>query len=72
MAPIATISGSRSGVSSPGGVAVDGAGGIYVTDTYRNSVTVYAAAFLGYGAPISAIRGANTRIDRPFGVAVAP
>jgi hypothetical protein len=42
-APLATITGSNTGLSSPYDVAVDGSGKIYVANANGNSVTVYAA-----------------------------
>jgi len=41
VAPIATISGSSTGLADPYGIAVDSSGNIYVADEGSNSVTLY-------------------------------
>ncbi len=74
VAPIATISGSNTGLTYPTGVAVDSSGNIYVADYYALSVFVYpplgsSTGFLNE-APIAAISGDNTGLYLPTGIAV--
>jgi len=72
-APIATISGSSTSLSSPQGVAVDSSGKIYVTNASA-SVTVYPPLGSSTGllneAPIATISGTNTGLTSPFGIAL--
>jgi len=75
VAPIATISGMATGLSSPSGIALDAHGNIYVTNLYAtapvgNSVTVYAAGANGNAAPIATIIGGNTGLENPNGIAL--
>jgi sugar lactone lactonase YvrE len=70
VAPIRTIAGPATGLSTPEGVALDSAGNLYVANMGANTITVYAAAGLGDVAPIRTIAGANTRLDQPAGLAI--
>src|ERR1700678_3743842 len=79
VAPIATISGSRTGLSYPLGIALDSSGNIFVTNTYtgntrgsppNSSVTVYRAGSNGNATPIAVIAGENTDLDYPQGIAL--
>lgn len=75
--PIQTISGSATLLSDILGIAVDGAGNIYVSNGAANgsgaeSVDVFAANANGNVAPLRTISGALTGIDHPYGVAVDP
>jgi sugar lactone lactonase YvrE len=49
--PIATISGSNTGVNFPYGIAVDSSGKIYVANSYPSSMTVYPALGSSTGLP---------------------
>jgi 6-phosphogluconolactonase (cycloisomerase 2 family) len=71
-APLATITGSNTGLSGPWGVALDASGKIYVVNNFGSSVTVYAANPSGTvdEAPLATIAGNNTGLDGPTGVAV--
>src|SRR6266545_1998827 len=53
--PTATIAGFATGLSSPFGIARDGAGNIYVTNASNNSITVYAARASGNATPTATI-----------------
>ncbi len=73
--PYATISGAGTGLNSPGGIAVDSGGNLYVTNDGSvnggaDSVTVYAAGANGNAAPSATISGGATGLDVPFGVAI--
>lgn len=75
VAPSATISGFRSGIVVPDGVAVDSDGDIYVANeatlqgrklSYQSgSVTIYAPGSKGDAAPAATIAGAGTELVEP-------
>jgi DNA-binding beta-propeller fold protein YncE len=80
-APIATISGSNTGLFDPAGIAVDSSGKIYVADTGGGesdgsgsaigpSVFIYAAGSTGNVAPSATISGSSTGLGCPAGVAL--
>ncbi len=80
-APIATISGSTTGLSEPYGIALDSSRNIYVTgyntNTGYQSVSVYPALGSSTGlldeAPIATISGNNgniTGLNEPVGIAL--
>jgi hypothetical protein len=68
--PIQDISGSKTGLSMPFGVAVDGSGNIYVTNNGEDSIDIYAAGATGNVAPIRQIIGAPYHY--PKGIAIDP
>ncbi|MGQ0548671.1 MAG: beta-propeller fold lactonase family protein [Armatimonadota bacterium] len=73
IAPIRTISGGATGLNGPSGVALDGAGNLYVANFSpfpipSHSVTVYAAGANGNVAPIRTISGAATGLNMPADV----
>ncbi len=74
VAPIATISGSDTGLETPIGIALDSSGKIYVADYSAKSVFVYSALGTSTGpvneAPIATLSGSNTKLVFPFGIAV--
>jgi len=70
--PSATISGARTGLDSPAGVALDSRGNIYVANAGRYgvgrhdfpaSIRIYSAGSNGDVPPISTITGSNTGLD---------
>jgi hypothetical protein len=72
-APIATITGSNTGLNDPAGVALDASGRIYVSnDGGTPSITVYAASPSGTmnEAPLATIAGTNTFLSDPIGLSV--
>jgi sugar lactone lactonase YvrE len=75
-APLATITGSNTGLAEPTGVAVDAAGRIYVTNAVggagNGSITVYAANPSGTlnEAPLATIYGIFIGLNNPSGVAL--
>jgi 6-phosphogluconolactonase (cycloisomerase 2 family) len=72
--PLATITGSSTGLNRPYGVAVDAGGRIYVANqaTAAQSVTVYGANPSGTvnEAPVATIAGSNTGLVNPAGLAI--
>ncbi len=71
--PIRTISGSKTGLVSSAGIAVDAGKNMYVTNFMNPGeyfVTVYAAGARGNAAPIRTIRGSNTGLHGPRGIAL--
>ena len=69
-APIATITGSNTGLMSPEGIAVDSTSGdIFVADSTAASVFEYSAGSNGNVAPSATISGANTGLMSPKGIA---
>lgn len=83
VSPINTISGDRTDLWFPYGVALDTSGKIYVTnnasmggrfgapeDEYEDRVTVYLAGAKGNIAPVARIAGKETGIGQPRGIAL--
>jgi len=78
IAPTATISGVKTGLAYPTGIAVDSGGNIYVGNFYTantkgeifSSVTVYSAGSKGNARPIAVISGDNTSFYYPQGMAL--
>src|SRR2546427_70484 len=69
-APAATIAGGNAGLNSAFGIALDGAGNIFVTNQGSNSITVYAAGASGNATPTATIAGGNTGLHSPAGIAL--
>ena len=69
-APVASISGSNTGLSNPNGIALDYAGNIYVGN--QNAIAIFAAVPAGASnvAPIVTISGSNTGLSGIMGLAV--
>lgn len=63
--------GSRTLLSKPQDIAVDGTGRLYVTNL-GGSVTVYAPGATGNGAPVARIAGSRTRLSQPHGIVIDP
>lgn len=69
-APIKTLIGASTGLSSPNEVALDDNGLMYVPNAFNNTVTVYTANWSdGDTAPIKTLSGASTGLNGPQGVA---
>jgi sugar lactone lactonase YvrE len=69
--PIQQISGSKTGLNIPTGIALDASRNIYVANfVYPGSVTIYAAGANGNVTPIRTIAGSNTGLNRPDGIAL--
>lgn len=60
VAPVATISGSNTGLSNPWAVAIDASGKIYVLDRNAPSVLVFAAGANGNVSPVATITSGFT------------
>jgi hypothetical protein len=67
--PIQDISGSKTGLSAPFGVAVDGSGNTYVTNI-DDVITVYAPNATGNEKPTRTILGPE--YHQPKGIAISP
>jgi len=64
--PSATIAGSSTGLSSPGAIALDSSGNIYVANyASAGSIVIFAAGTNGNIAPTAAISGSNTELIFP-------
>jgi len=70
VAPIAEISGSKTGLDGPQFIAVDSNGYIYVTNLYAYSVTIFSPGSNGNVAPHATIKGPRTELNEPTGIAV--
>jgi DNA-binding beta-propeller fold protein YncE len=71
VAPIQTISGSKTGLDAPQGIALDPVNGdIYIANTNGKSVTVYASNANGNVAPAATISGSLTKLFAPWGIAL--
>lgn len=75
-APIYTIAGSNTGLSSPESIVLDDVGQLYVlnvtivSNVAYYSITVYAPGASGNAAPTQTITGSNTGLSNPVGMAV--
>ncbi|MDZ7577799.1 MAG: fibronectin type III domain-containing protein [Candidatus Nanopelagicales bacterium] len=68
--PDKTLVGAATGLNSPGDVAFDGSGRMYVTNYGGDSVTVYSADWAdGDTGPVKTLAGAATGLNAPVGVA---
>jgi hypothetical protein len=67
-APVATISGSRTGLNNPASAAVDPAGDLFVTNPGDGSIAEFAPGANGDVAPIATISGATD----PVGLTLDP
>lgn len=72
LAPVATISGSNTDLStktSPFGIALDPAGDIFVS-LLDNTVVEFAAGAQGNVAPVATLSGPATALDQPGGLVI--
>lgn len=70
VSPIATISGSNTGITSSTGLWVDAGGRVYVANANTNSVLIFNAGHTGNVVPDATIAGANTLLSHPIGIFV--
>ena len=68
VAPSASIGGPSTGLNNPWGVAVDGAGRIYVSNPGATSILIYPAGAAGDVAPAATIAGPTTGLNKPLGI----
>jgi hypothetical protein len=69
--PSRIITGNKTTLQIPDGIAIDAKGEILVVDSYANRVDIFAANAKGNEAPIRSIKGTNTQLYLPQGVEVA-
>jgi hypothetical protein len=69
--PVATISGSSTGLCTPVGVALDKSKNVWVADGC-GSVFAFAAGANGNVSPIVNISGSDTQLKQPLGIFVGP
>jgi 6-phosphogluconolactonase (cycloisomerase 2 family) len=69
-APVDSIVGDKTALSTPVAIALDAGGRIYVANYGNNSVTVYATGATGNAAPIDSIGGSNTGLSLLSGIAL--
>lgn len=67
--PVGEISGSKTMLKLPMGLAMDSRGNIYVANI-SNTITVYAAGAEGNVAPVRTIAGTKTLLNGPAGLAI--
>jgi hypothetical protein len=70
VAPVATISGSQTGLSGPTGLALSGTT-LWVTDANTDTLESFTAGADGNVLPIETISGSKTTLDNPVGISVA-
>jgi hypothetical protein len=70
VAPRQSISGSKTQIDIPGGIAVDENENIYVSNLNSNSIIVFAEGATGNVAPIRVITGSKTKLDTPSDLAI--
>lgn len=68
-APIATLGGANTKLSSPNALVVDPAGRLWVSNG-NNTVTAYAPGADGNATPVAVIAGAATQLNGPQAVAI--
>lgn len=68
--PVKTLVGNNTGLNSAASVALDNSDNMYVSNSGNNSITVYAAGWLGGDtAPTKTLIGSNTGLDSPGSIA---
>lgn len=60
----------NTGLTSPGGVAVDPEGNVYVTDTSSGRVSIFAPGSNGAASPTTVISGPHTGLQSPIAIAL--
>lgn len=64
VAPINTIAGSNTQLYVPLGMAMSGAGRLYVANSYSGTIAIFAAGASGNVAPVATISGSSTGLCR--------
>lgn len=70
--PVRTISGTKTRLNQPYGIAVNANGTMFVTNDAGNSVVQFAAGTTGNVAPTRVIKGAGSMLDGPMGISIGP
>ena len=70
VAPIATISGSQTGLSGPTGITTSGSA-LWVTDATTDTLEGFAAGQNGDVLPFATIYGSKTKLDHPVAVTLS-
>ncbi len=70
--PAVTISGAKTGLSSPIAIALTQKGNAWVANQGTSTITEYAAGSHGNVAPIRTIAGSNTQLADLSGIAASP
>jgi sugar lactone lactonase YvrE len=70
VAPVVTIAGSKTGLTTPDGLAFDGNGFLYVANAQLSTVTAYAPGASGDVAPVGTVAGSATGLSHPAGLAL--
>jgi hypothetical protein len=68
--PVQTITGNRTKLVEPVGIALDSSDSIYAANFYNSTVTVYAAGAANNAKPINTIGGLRTGLHQPEGIAI--
>jgi sugar lactone lactonase YvrE len=74
--PVAVLGGSRTGLLNPNAITLDPRGRIYVANqgatspAKEPSITIYSSGSNGNVAPLATIRGSNTGLTGPTGIAL--
>ncbi|MBV9028579.1 MAG: hypothetical protein JO311_08180, partial [Candidatus Eremiobacteraeota bacterium] len=69
--PSHVITGKKTTLEIPDGIAVDGHGDILVVDNYAQRIDIFAPDAKGNVAPIRVIKGPHTQLYQPTGIAVS-
>jgi len=64
------ITGKKTKLDLPTSIALDATGNIYVSNTQSNAITVYAAGSSGNVKPSGTLKGSNTMLNYPSGIAI--
>ncbi len=68
--PLIQISGRKTNLSQPEGLALDASGALHVADGIGNDILTFAPAAAGDAKPASSIKGALTGLNSPTGLAL--
>lgn len=71
-APVDSIVGDKTGLSTPSAIALDASGRVYIANYWNSTITVYAPGASGNVAPADSIGGSSTGLSAPSGIAVDP
>jgi 6-phosphogluconolactonase (cycloisomerase 2 family) len=76
LTPTRTITGPFTQLNGPGGLIIDGAGRLIVSNSFTPSITIYnnaaAASTAGNVSPVAVMSGSNTTLSSPAQLAIDP